>query len=639
MDFPDIPDGTTKAEAALLYARAGIPVFPCHHVLPDGSCSCASPDCTPKQIGKHPMTSNGHKWATTDETAVTSIWKANPDANIGSPLDADTIATDCDNYENFQTSGIPFPTTGPLQITGGSTKEAPRFHAINHLNGHAITKLAKYRDLGIETKGLGLGYILLAPSNHLSGGVYRWVRTGPTEPLSGALGATLATERAKSQYKTTGKSNIHISGGPCENWCDSTGPIHRNPGGYQYLNDLAFHLVTYHRIEKAADIADQLLLALDRMDPPYAGSTGRGEVDRVVRQIMSDIAAGKIGPDGTFTRGDDPVPDAENINIGVRTVFDLPFGDPPDPIVPPFLDPEEPTVVYGPGGTGKGYFASWLAILARRARYSPMILDYESHEREWGSRIRNLGASSEEMLGIHYRNPWAPEWGERRGVLIEVADIVRVECDRIGADLLIIDSYLPAAGSSEAMGGQAGALDYFGGLARIGRPSLTIAHVAAGGPKFPDKPYGSIFVHNLARETWAVEQLDVPEVAIEPGTIHIQPTVLALELRNKKRATSMKTKPQFITFSFFPDGHIEVDRTDSSTGSAKRAASDLAIEVLTGAPKPLTYDQIVKAILDSTGEVVSQATLRAAFSRGKAKGLVEMAGKTAGGRESWRLNP
>ncbi len=35
--------------------------------------------------------------------------------------------------------------------------------------------------------------------------------------------------------------------------------------------------------------------------------------------------------------------------------------------------------------------------------------------------------------------------------------------------------------------------------------------------KFPDKPFGSVFVHNLARETWAVERYeDENEARVPP---------------------------------------------------------------------------------------------------------------------------
>lgn len=55
-------------EAALEYAEAGIPIFP----------------IVPKE--KRPLTKNGVKDATIDETTIRNWWSTWPDANIGIPL-------------------------------------------------------------------------------------------------------------------------------------------------------------------------------------------------------------------------------------------------------------------------------------------------------------------------------------------------------------------------------------------------------------------------------------------------------------------------------------------------------------------------------------------------------------------------
>jgi len=47
-----------------------------------------------------------------------------------------------------------------------------------------------------------------------------------------------------------------------------------------------------------------------------------------------------------------------------------------------------------------------------------------------------------------------------------------------------------------------------------------VAHVKGDSGKFPDRPFGSVFVHNLARETWAVERLgDEPDT--DPDLIRV----------------------------------------------------------------------------------------------------------------------
>jgi hypothetical protein len=92
-------------------------------------------------------------------------------------------------------------------------------------------------------------------------------------------------------------------------------------------------------------------------------------------------------------------------------------------------------------------------------------------------------------------------------------------------------------------------------------------------------------------------------------------SVLALELRNKKMNVGARPKPQFISFSFFVDGHIEVDRH----APASKSISELASDVLSRAASPMTVKAIASAILADTGERPGEAQLRTVFSRSKGR--------------------
>src|SRR6266508_5731617 len=73
---------STTGVAAVVYARRGWPVLPCH--TPTGDvvrCSCGDPDCG--SPGKHPRVRDGLNVATVDESQVRRWWARWPQANVG----------------------------------------------------------------------------------------------------------------------------------------------------------------------------------------------------------------------------------------------------------------------------------------------------------------------------------------------------------------------------------------------------------------------------------------------------------------------------------------------------------------------------------------------------------------------------
>jgi hypothetical protein len=225
------------------------------------------------------------------------------------------------------------------------------------------------------------------------------------------------------------------------------------------------------------------------------------------------------------------------------------------------------------------------------------MVDYEHHEHEWGSRLRGLGASADERAHFHYRSPFASDWEAKRGSLLDVAESLRSEAELIGAHRIVVDSYVLATSTGDSMGGQAGAQDYFKALAVIGLPSITLAHVTGNADRFPDKPFGSVFVHNFARETWAMEQKAQNDGPVDrlvdalTSTIHV-------ELRNKKSNGRARAVPYFMDISFGANGDIDV-----SPVNRRLNISELVDAVLRATPG-LAVAAIVKAILEDTGEKV-----------------------------------
>lgn len=286
--------------------------------------------------------------------------------------------------------------------------------------------------------------------------------------------------------------------------------------------------------------------------------------------------------------------------IGSLTAADLRHGSPPDQLAGAFLTPEGPCVIYGRGGVGKGTLACWFARQLVEREHVVLVVDFEGHEREWGSRLRRLGLSDEQLGRIHYRAPFGPDWEAPTGALAAVANLIHDDAARIGATYLIVDSYSVATSNGDTMGGEAAAREYFSGLVRIGLPSLTIAHVRGDSGKFPDRPFGSVFVHNLARETWAVERVNGED---DDPDVPCGPNVVALEVRNKKSNARASSPAQFVTFSFYDDGSIGAN-DDRPRG---RTIADLAADVL--ADGPMTLPRIAAAIREDTGQSISEDTL------------------------------
>ncbi len=301
------------------------------------------------------------------------------------------------------------------------------------------------------------------------------------------------------------------------------------------------------------------------------------------------------------------------LTVGSRTLLDLPYGPPPDQLVPPFLTPEGATVLYAPGGTGKGWVSVHFALELVRKGIRVMVLDFEHHESEWGNRARMLGATDDELAMVAYRAPFGDDWTQRKGALDEIADLLRADCDDLGIGYVVIDSYTAATSTGDTMGGAAGAQEFYAGLRVIGRPSLVIAHVAGASGRFPDKPFGSVHVHNFARETWAVEKTDEGQVepVFDPETWRLQPNVMTLELRNKKRNGGPQPRPQFVSFSFYFDGHVEVGVVQPKP----KSQADLIHDLLEQAGRPMTVEAIVKALKSETDTKLVAGSVRKILAR------------------------
>ena len=196
---------SANLQAALRYAEQGYYVFPCHNVTPTGRCSCRKSDC--RSIGKHPIPKNGAKDATRDPELIRRWWTDNPNANIAVATGHDKLfVLDIDtgdgkpgkeNLKNLEQQFGPLPPT--LRQITGSGGEHYFFDSDREVR-NSTNRVSR----AIDVRGIG-GYVILPPSNHVSGNKYRWansrttIRSAPQWLVDLAVGEHIDPRQDKAQ--------------------------------------------------------------------------------------------------------------------------------------------------------------------------------------------------------------------------------------------------------------------------------------------------------------------------------------------------------------------------------------------------------------------------------------------------------
>lgn len=161
--------------SALIYAAEhGWRVFPLHSIV-DGRCSCGAETCTGTKPGKHPRTQRGCLDATTDLSQIRIWWTQWPDANVGIATGAGLIVIDIDprhggddGFDDLKARLGPLPET--VEACTGS---GGRHVYLSVPEGVTVRNSASQLAPGVDVRGEG-GYVVAAPSTHISGRVYGW---------------------------------------------------------------------------------------------------------------------------------------------------------------------------------------------------------------------------------------------------------------------------------------------------------------------------------------------------------------------------------------------------------------------------------------------------------------------------------
>jgi hypothetical protein len=172
-------------QSALAYASYDWAVFPVHGIR-KGKCTCGRPVCT--SPGKHPLTKNGFKDATTDPVIVAAWWKKHPWANIAIAtgvksgrlmvVDLDSKPEKgIDGEETWRQLASDVPDTIEVLTGGGG-----RHIYFTYPNEVELKSGTNVLGDGVDLRADG-GYVLAPPSLHASGRRYEWEAS--SDPIDG----------------------------------------------------------------------------------------------------------------------------------------------------------------------------------------------------------------------------------------------------------------------------------------------------------------------------------------------------------------------------------------------------------------------------------------------------------------------
>lgn len=184
--------GLSVAEAAARYARAGLRVFPVWWAV-DGKCACRKPRCS--SPGKHPIADlapHGCTDATTDEATVAGWWDKHPKASVAIATGPESgvwcidIDAKHDGDAHWRAvcdhAGTDEPRTLTARTGGGGRHLFFRWPSLDVGISNSISAVAP----GVDVRGAG-GYVLAAPSWHVSGKVYEWLDLDDEDDLRAAI--------------------------------------------------------------------------------------------------------------------------------------------------------------------------------------------------------------------------------------------------------------------------------------------------------------------------------------------------------------------------------------------------------------------------------------------------------------------
>jgi hypothetical protein len=290
-------------------------------------------------------------------------------------------------------------------------------------------------------------------------------------------------------------------------------------------------------------------------------------------------------------------------------------------LIEPFLVRNEINVLFADGGSGKSYLALLLAIAAAYGITLPggygttrkvktLYLDYETNRPSMERRLYQIlaGQGLEDQGGIFYLPMDRP--------LVDAIPALRAAIRDKDVGLLVIDSFALACGADPE--GTEAAVSGMRALRKLGRDVtvLVLAHVskAMADKGGPGRPFGSVFVSNIARSAWEIRRTN-------------DDSELIVSLHHRKVNDGRLNPPIHFRLTFGPAGlrvdvpvAIELPEHSSSTAAERIALA------LTDEPQTVA----VLAQTAGTSENTARQILGRFLAAGKAMKVI------SGNRVLWR---
>jgi hypothetical protein len=448
---------TDNLEIALAAARRGRRVFPFELGEPDGG-------------GRRPKIPK-IKWkdgATTDEAQIRRWWKTWPDAYPGWRLSDNIVVIDVDDPAKFEAAGLELDLKTASQVTprGG-------YHLAYRGDGRPIRQTVAEVP-GADTRVSDLGWVGLYDLDSFMG---RPIKPAP-EFLYGPREPQGDQEGGEREELGTREEILRWLGG-----------IQRAQG---HTKDELYGLLLGAResghivaLDEARPWEDSDLRAIAKEASKWSQVDSGERFLESIQKFQARI--------GSRALNDRRVREHEDEEPGsFYTVLEDIDPTEPKPLELGFLDPDDHTILFGDGGTGKGVIASWWAAQLSRKGDVVAVLDYEAHAKyEWRPRIQAFGGDLSRVL---IAQPERPIW--------DVAERAREDALALanGARVWLFVDSIGYACAGKPVEDSGTATLYSAAIAKIGFPTLSLAHTTKQDAS-PRHPFGSVFWSNGARIT------------------------------------------------------------------------------------------------------------------------------------------